>query len=77
MGDISGSSVTLAGMNIFDLSLGWSFKQSDHVGDEAWNPVKRIPSTVHQDLIDCKKFVNHGHRSYFNYLISTNAGKTI
>ena len=34
------------------LTDGWSFKQTDDADPNAWLPVKRIPSTVHQDLID-------------------------
>ena len=36
------------------LSEGWSFRQADRPQDE-WLPVKQVPSTVHQDLIDNKK----------------------
>ncbi len=55
MGDISGDMAHPAQVKIVDLSLGWSFKQTDDVGENAWSPVKRIPSTVHQDLIDSKR----------------------
>ncbi|KAK5071258.1 hypothetical protein LTR64_007762 [Lithohypha guttulata] len=37
-----------------NLSEGWAFRQTDRTEDE-WLPVKKIPSTVHQDLIDNKK----------------------
>lgn len=37
------------------LSNGWSFKQTDDQSKDAWMPVSRIPSAVHQDLIDNKK----------------------
>lgn len=33
-----------------ELSKGWKFKQTD--GSEDWLPVKKVPSTVHQDLVD-------------------------
>ena len=33
-----------------DLGTGWSFRQSDS-SDASWHPVKRVPSTIHQDLI--------------------------
>lgn len=36
------------------LSESWAFRQTDRTEDE-WLPVKKIPSTVHQDLIDNKK----------------------
>jgi beta-mannosidase len=57
MGDVSGDMDHPAQMEVVDLSLGWSFKQTDDVGENAWSPVKTIPSTVHQDLIDSKKCV--------------------
>jgi hypothetical protein len=37
-----------------ELSKGWTFRQSDDKDGE-WLPVKRVPSTVHQDLIDNKR----------------------
>lgn len=48
------------GVTIFqatELSEGWVFKQTDDDSDKAWLPVKKVPSTVHQDLIDNKKSV--------------------
>ena len=57
MGDISGITAYPAPFEAVDLSLGWSFKQTDHVGENSWYPVKKVPSTVHQDLIDNKKYV--------------------
>jgi len=57
MGDMSGPADSPAQMEVVDLSLGWSFKQTDHVDEDAWHPVKKIPSTVHQDLIDSKRCV--------------------
>lgn len=38
-----------------ELSSGWSFKQADDTSDDAWLPVKKVPSTVQQDLLDHKK----------------------
>ncbi|KIV79563.1 hypothetical protein PV11_07115 [Exophiala sideris] len=55
MGDMSGPADSPAQMEVVDLSLGWSFKQTEHVDEDAWYPVKKIPSTVHQDLIDSKR----------------------
>jgi hypothetical protein len=37
-----------------ELSKGWVFRQND-TADSEWMPVKRVPSTVHQDLIDNNK----------------------
>ena len=37
------------------LENDWFFKQTDDDNENAWLPVKRIPSVVHQDLIDNKK----------------------
>ena len=44
-------------MVITTLSEGWSFKQTDDVDENSWIPVNRVPSTVHQDLIDNNKCV--------------------
>lgn len=57
MGDMSGPGNTLMPMEVIDLSEGWSFRQKDGVEKNAWLPVKKVPSTVHQDLIDNKLFV--------------------
>jgi hypothetical protein len=57
MGDISGAVFEPVRMEVTDLSEGWSFKQSDQVGESSWSPVKKVPSTVQQDLIDNKKYV--------------------
>ncbi|EHY61208.1 hypothetical protein HRR83_000968 [Exophiala dermatitidis] len=54
MGDMSGPGNTLMPMEVIDLSEGWSFRQKDGVEKNAWLPVKKVPSTVHQDLIDNK-----------------------
>jgi beta-mannosidase len=39
-----------------ELKTGWSFKQTDDANEDAWLLVKSVPSTVHQDLIDNKKY---------------------
>ena len=40
-----------------ELSTGWSFKQTDDDSNDAWLSVKKVPSEVHQDLMDHKKYV--------------------
>ena len=57
MGDVSGAMTKPVQLEVINLSKGWSFKQSDDVGENSWSPVKSVPSTVHQDLIDNKKYV--------------------
>lgn len=57
MGDVSNTADMPAHVEVIDLSLGWSFKQTDDIGENAWGPVKKIPSTVHQDLMDNQKCV--------------------
>ncbi|EXJ87683.1 beta-mannosidase B [Capronia coronata CBS 617.96] len=52
MVDTSGHGTVRAPMETIDLSLGWSFQQADQLEDSSWFPVKKVPSTVHQDLID-------------------------
>lgn len=64
MGDISMPLNPLSDMEVVDLATGWSFKRTDDVGDKAWNSVKKIPSTVHQDLIDCGRYVYCGRVIY-------------
>jgi beta-mannosidase len=36
---------------------GWTFKQADDTSENAWMPVKRVPTNVHLDLIDNTKYV--------------------
>lgn len=36
-----------------ELSQNWQFKQAD---TEEWLPVARVPTNVHLDLIDTKKY---------------------
>jgi hypothetical protein len=55
MGDMSGEDMMARKCTSFKLSTGWAFKQTDNSDPNAWLPVKKIPSTVHQDLIDNKK----------------------
>jgi len=55
MGDFSGSDHRIQTFTAITLSTGWFFKQTDDVSQDAWLPVKTLPSTVHQDLIDNKK----------------------
>jgi hypothetical protein len=39
------------GFSVSELATGWSFRQTDSE-TTSWLPVKMIPSTVQQDLID-------------------------
>ena len=55
---MSGVMAPLEPFEVMDLSEGWSFKQTDEVGENSWSPVRKVPSTVHQDLIDNKKCVH-------------------
>ena len=57
MGDMAGAVGRPVRMEVVDLAVGWSFKQTDDVGENTWSLVKKVPSTVHQDLIDNKKCV--------------------
>ena len=41
-------------MAVQTFSKGWQFKQTD---TEEWWPVARVPTNVHLDLMDNKKFV--------------------
>jgi hypothetical protein len=56
MGDISGADMTALERTSIELSTDWTFKQTDNSDPKAWLPVKKVPSTVHQDLIDNKKY---------------------
>jgi hypothetical protein len=56
MGDISGADLTTLERTSIELSTDWVFKQTDNSDPNAWLPVKKVPSTVHQDLIDNKKY---------------------
>ena len=60
MGDISSLDDTPLPLDSVELSTGWTFRQTDDERGD-WLPVKRIPSTVHQDLIDnnrCHKLLS-------------------
>ena len=41
-------------MAVHELSTGWQFKQTD---TEEWLPVARVPTNIHIDLMDNKKYV--------------------
>lgn len=38
-----------------NLGHGWEFKSSDEA-DDAWLPVAKVPTVVHLDLLDHKKY---------------------
>ena len=57
MGDMSGEDKMALKCTSVELSTGWAFKQTDNSDPTAWLPVKKVPSTVHQDLIDNEKYV--------------------
>jgi hypothetical protein len=44
-------------LTIHQLTDGWTFKQAQDEGEDAWLPVKRVPTNVHLDLIDNGKYV--------------------
>lgn len=44
-----------AAFQAVELKHGWTFKRTDDEPSDAWLPVKAVPSTVHQDLIDNKR----------------------
>ena len=56
MGDISGADMESIERISIEINSGWTFKQTDSSDPGAWMPVKTVPSTVHQDLIDNKKY---------------------
>ncbi|KAF2437884.1 glycoside hydrolase family 2 protein [Karstenula rhodostoma CBS 690.94] len=41
--------------SVHELTDGWTFKQADDASDDAWLPVKKVPTNVHLDLIDNAK----------------------
>ena len=49
------SAQNAAGFQAVELKHGWTFKRTDDAAKDAWLPVKAVPSTVHQDLIDNKR----------------------
>lgn len=38
------------------LSTGWEFKLTEETTSESWLPVAKVPTTVHLDLLDNKKY---------------------
>lgn len=38
-----------------DLRSGWTFKQTDDYGSDAWMAVEKVPTCVHLDLMANKK----------------------
>lgn len=38
------------------LSTGWEFKLTEETTPESWLPVAKVPTTVHLDLLDNKKY---------------------
>jgi len=58
MGDISDVYDGSSRLEAVELSAGWVFRQTDDTNEDAWMPVKKVPSTVHQDLVDNKKYVS-------------------
>lgn len=39
-----------------ELTTGWSFKQTDDDGSDAWMTVQHVPTVVHLDLLEHKKY---------------------
>jgi hypothetical protein len=44
-------------LKVDQLSEGWMFKQTDDTSEDAWMPVKKVPTNVHLDLMDNGKYV--------------------
>ncbi|KAI4656996.1 uncharacterized protein J4E79_007611 [Alternaria viburni] len=42
-------------LSVHVLSEGWTFKQGDDSAQDAWMPVKKVPTNVHLDLMDNEK----------------------
>jgi beta-mannosidase len=38
------------------LSTGWEFKLTEETTLDSWLPVAKVPTTVHLDLLDNKKY---------------------
>ena len=55
MGEMSSSADEVAAFEATSFSSDWTFKQTDDLTESTWLPVKNVPSTVHQDLIDNKR----------------------
>ena len=43
--------------SVQNLTAGWTFKDADDHSEDAWMPVKNVPTNVHLDLIDNVKYV--------------------
>jgi hypothetical protein len=56
MGDYSGAELLTLQRSSIELTSGWHFKQTDNSDPHGWLPVEKVPSTVHQDLIDNQKY---------------------
>lgn len=52
-----------------ELRTGWEFKRTEDPSPDAWLPVARVPSVVHIDLIDNKKYVHLVFSLLFMYSI--------
>ncbi|RMD41846.1 hypothetical protein DV735_g3268, partial [Chaetothyriales sp. CBS 134920] len=56
MGELSSSELDPCLFEATELSHGWFFREKDDSSDgDNWLPVKQVPSTVHQDLMDNQK----------------------
>lgn len=44
-------------LTVVPLTDGWTFKQADDAAQDAWLPVKKVPTNVHLDLMDHGKYV--------------------
>ena len=59
MGELSsGTDMPPTDFYAAELNSGWSFRQTDSNEKDDWLPVKKIPSEVHLDLIDNKRYMN-------------------
>ena len=47
-------------MAVTELSTGWQCKQSDDDSEDAWLPVRKVPSVIHLDLQENGKYVGAG-----------------
>lgn len=55
MGEMSDPLVEFQLFTAEELSSGWTFKETDSSGKDDWMAVRKVPSTVQQDLMDNKK----------------------
>jgi beta-mannosidase len=58
----------VAAVQTFDLATGWRFRRTDE-GDESWMPVEKVPSVVHLDLINNKKYVTRASHVIREFII--------